>query len=42
MPKDGETKRFVVEPHSPYYRHPSDGPDVLITAEIFDGDNYDL
>ena len=42
MTKDGEKKRFLIEPHSPYYFHPSDGPGVLITVEVFDGDNYDL
>jgi len=42
MPKDRETKRFVVEPHSPYYLYLSDGLGVLITAEIFNGKNYDL
>ena len=42
MTKDGETKRYVTEPHSPYYLHPSDGPGALITYEIFDGENYDL
>ena len=42
MTKDRETKRFIIEPHSPYYLHPFDGPGVLITAEIFDGENYDL
>ena len=38
----GEKKRFVIEPHSPYYLHPSEGPMVFITAVIFDGKNYDL
>ena len=42
MTKDGEKNRFVIEPHSPYYLHPSDGPRVLIIAEVFDGDNYDI
>jgi len=40
--KEGETKRFIIEPHSPYYFHPSDGPGELITAKVFDGENYDL
>lgn len=31
---------FVIEPHSPYVLHPSEGPGVKITAE--DGKNYDL
>ena len=35
-------KRFVIETHSPYYLHPSNGPGALITAVIFDGKNYDL
>jgi len=42
MEKNGEIKRFVIEPHSPYYLHPSDGPGVLITVKIFDGENYDM
>ena len=33
---------FVIEPHSPYVLHPSEGPGVKITAEVFDGKNYDL
>ena len=39
---DGEKKRFVIEPHSPYYLHPSERPGMMITAVIFDGKNYDL
>ena len=39
---DGGKKRFVIEPHSPYYLHPSDGPGVMITAAVFDGKNYDM
>ena len=39
---DGGKKRFVIEPHSPYYLHPSDGPGVMIMAVVFDGKNYDL
>jgi len=35
-------KRFIVEPHSPYFLHPSDGPGAMITAVIFDGKNYEL
>ena len=35
-------KKFLVENHSPYYLHPSEGPGGLITAVIFDGTNYDL
>ena len=38
----GGKKRFVIESHSPYYLHPSEGPGVLITAVIFDGKNFDL
>jgi len=41
MTKDGEKKMFVIEPHSPYVLHPSEGPGVKITAEVFDGKNYD-
>jgi len=37
----GKTK-FVIEPHSPYYLHPSEGSGVMITAVVFDGKNYDL
>lgn len=39
---DSGNKRFVVEPHSPYYLHPSEGPSVMIAAVVFDGKNYDL
>ena len=35
-------KKFVIENHSPYYLHPSEGPGGLITGVIFDGKNYDL
>ena len=35
-------KKFVIENHSPYFLHASEGPGVLITALIFDGKNYDL
>jgi len=42
MGKDGSKGWFVIEPHSPYYLHPSDGPDALITAVVFDGKNYNL
>jgi len=38
----GEKKGFVIEPHSPYYLHPAEGPGVLITTVIFDGKNFDL
>jgi len=34
-------KRFIIEPHSPYFLHPADGPRVIITAVIFDGKNYE-
>ena len=33
---------FIIEPHSPNFLHPSEGPGVLITAVIFDGLNHDL
>jgi len=42
MAKDRDKKTFLIEPHSPYYLHPSEGPGVLITAEVFDGKNYEL
>ena len=42
MTKDGENRRFIIDTHSPYYLHPSEGPSVLITAKIFDGGNYYL
>jgi len=42
MGKDGEKRWFIIEPHSPYYLHPSEGPGALITAVVFDGKNYDL
>jgi len=37
---DGGKKRFVIDPHSPYYLHLLEGPDI--TVVIFDGKNYDL
>jgi len=42
MTSGGEKKRFVIEPHSPYYLYPYEGLGILITAVIFDGKNYDL
>ena len=42
MTKDRGKQRFLIEPHSPYYLLPSDGPGVLITAKVFDGENYDF
>jgi len=33
---------FAIEPHSPYYLHPPEGPGVLITTMVFDGKNYNL
>jgi len=39
---DGGNKKFVIELHSPYFLHPSEGPRVMITAVVFDGHNYDL
>jgi len=42
MAKDGQKKTLMIEPHSPYYLHPSEGPGMLITAEVFDGKNYEL
>ena len=37
-----ENRRFVIEPHSPYYLHPSEGPNVMITVAVFNRKNYDL
>jgi len=42
MANGGGKQRFVNEPHSSYYLHPSEGPGMLITAVVFDGKNYDL
>ena len=42
MAKEGEKKRLTIEPHSPYFLHPSEDPGMLITAVVFDGKNYDL
>ena len=39
---DSGKKRFITEPHSPYYLHPSKGPSVMITIIVFDGQNNDL
>ena len=39
---DGGKKRFIVEPHSPYFLHPSEGPGAVIMTVIFDGRNYEL
>ena len=35
-------KGFIIENHSPYYLHPSEGPGVTITSVIFNGKNYEL
>jgi len=35
-------KKFIIENHSPYFLHPSQGPGILFTAVIFDRKNYDL
>ena len=37
----GEKRRFVIEPHSPYYIH-FEGPGLMIGAMVFDRKNYDL
>jgi len=34
-------KKFIIDNHSPYFLHPSEGPEALITVVIFDGKNYD-
>ena len=39
---EGSKKRFTIEPHSPYFLHPSEGPGIMITTVIFDGKNYEL
>lgn len=38
----GGSSKFIVEPTSPYFLHPSEGPGVMITAVVFNGKNYDL
>ena len=38
---DGGKKRFIIEPHSPYYLHPYEGPGVMIIVVVFDGPNWD-
>jgi len=35
-------KKFVLDNTSPYHVHPSEGSGALITAVIFNGENYDL
>ena len=35
-------KKFVIESHSPYFLHSSEGPGALITDVIFDSKSYDL
>jgi len=35
-------KKFVTDNQSPYYLHPSEGPEVVITSVIFNGKNFDL
>jgi len=39
---DGGKKWFVVEPHSLYYLHPSEGFSMIIATVIFNGKDYDL
>ena len=36
------SKKFVIDNTSPYFIHPSEGSGILITAVIFNGENYDL
>jgi len=38
---DEGRKQFIVEPHLPYFLHPSEGPGSMITAVIFNGKNYE-
>ena len=42
MSDGGGKKRFIIEPHSPHYLHPSEGPGAIIMTFVFDGKNYDL
>jgi len=35
-------RKFVIEPQSPYYPYPSEGPGVVITSVILNGKNYEL
>lgn len=39
---NGGSKGFIIEPQSPYYLHPLEGPRVLITIVVFNGKNYDI
>jgi len=34
--------KFTLDPHSPYYLHPSDYPGAIITTLNFDGKNFEL
>ena len=36
------TAKFILDNTSPYYVHPSEGSGILITAVVFNGENYDL
>ena len=38
----GGSSKFIIEPTSPYFLHPTEGLGVLITVVVFDGKNYDL
>ena len=42
MAKDREKKTLMIEPNSPQYLHPSEGPGMLIIVEVSDGKNYEL
>ena len=33
---------MLIDNHSPYFLHPSEGPGVAITSIIFNGKNYEL
>ena len=35
-------KKFVIENHSPYFLHPFEGPQALVTTVIFGRKNYDI
>lgn len=39
---EGSKKQFMIEPYSPYFLHPSEGPEIIIMTVIFDGKNYEL
>ena len=42
MAGGGDKRWFIIEPHSPYFLHPSELPNTFITVVVFDRNNYDL